>query len=155
MEHSQHASQHYRSLLIMTLVSFAAMYVLMYSMVDSFANVYANVNNLYMAGLMAMPMVVIELAVMRGMYKDRRRNWLVGGVATIAGVAFFMLIRVQGGVGDRQFVRSMIPHHASAILMCQQAPIRDEEIRNLCREIVSGQQREVDQMKVILDRLDR
>jgi uncharacterized protein (DUF305 family) len=79
----------------------------------------------------------------------------VGGVATIAGVAFFMLIRVQGGVGDRQFVRSMIPHHASAILMCQQAPIQDEEIRNLCGEIVSGQQREVAQMKVILDRLDR
>jgi hypothetical protein len=139
----------------MTVVSFAAMYCLMYSMVNSFANVYANANNLYMAGLMAMPMVVIELLVMHAMYTDRRRNGLVGGVAIIAGVAFFILIRVQGGVGDRQFVRSMIPHHASAILMCQQAPIRDEEVRKLCGEIVSGQQREVDQMKAILDRLDR
>jgi hypothetical protein len=35
---------------------FVAMFILMYSMVDRFANVYPNVNQFYMAGLMAAPM---------------------------------------------------------------------------------------------------
>lgn len=46
----------------MTLLSFAAMYVLMYAMVDRFGNVFNNVNQVYMAGLMAAAMVLIELA---------------------------------------------------------------------------------------------
>jgi uncharacterized protein (DUF305 family) len=28
----------------------------------------------------------------------------------------------QGAVGDDQFLRSMIPHHSGAILMCEQGP---------------------------------
>ena len=67
-------NNHYRHLLIMAALSFASMYVLMYAMVDSFGNVYANFNQVYMAGLMTAPMVVIELLVMRGMYHDARRN---------------------------------------------------------------------------------
>lgn len=45
----------------MTVLSFIAMFILMYAMVDRFANVYPNVNQAYMAGLMAAPMVMIEL----------------------------------------------------------------------------------------------
>ena len=40
---------HYRRLLIMSVLAFASMYVLMYAMVNTFANVYSNVNQLYMA----------------------------------------------------------------------------------------------------------
>jgi hypothetical protein len=34
----------------------------------------------------------------------------------------------------------MIPHHAGAILMWEQAPLHDSEIKVLCKNIVSGQQ---------------
>ena len=146
-------AHHYRSLLVMTLMSFAAMYFLMYSMVNSFGNVFMNVNNLYMAALMAAPMVVFELIVMQSMYADARLNAVFGAAAIFLGVLFFMLIRQQGAVGDRQFLRSMIPHHASAILMCNQAAIQDPEIKDLCGQIVSSQQREVDQMKARLHEL--
>jgi uncharacterized protein (DUF305 family) len=47
----------------------------------------------------------------------------------------------------------MIPHHAGAILMCEQASIPDQEIKDLCRNIISGQQAEIDQMKRKLDQL--
>jgi uncharacterized protein (DUF305 family) len=57
-----------------------------------------------------------------------------------------MLIREQTGIADRQFLRSMIPHHAGAILMCERASIQDPEIRRLCSTIISGQQAEIDQM---------
>lgn len=45
----------YRALLGMTVLSYIAMYVLMYAMVDRWSNVFNNVNQLYMAGLMASP----------------------------------------------------------------------------------------------------
>src|SRR2546421_9956103 len=129
---------HYRHLLVMTIVSFASMYILMYAMVNTSDNVYASVNQVYMAALMTAPMVVIELVMMRAMYQDKRRNMLIISAAVIVGIVVFAFIRRQTGVSDGQFLRSMIPHHAGAILMCEQAPIHDPEIRTLCRNIVSG-----------------
>jgi uncharacterized protein (DUF305 family) len=45
----------------------------------------------------------------------------------------------------------MIPHHSGAILMCRESPIQDPRIRDLCRTIISGQQKEIDQMRAMLD----
>jgi uncharacterized protein (DUF305 family) len=68
---------------------------------------------------------------------------------------FWVLLRQQAAVSDTQFLRSMIPHHAGAILMCEQAPLQDAEIKALCKNIVSGQQSEIDQMKAKLETLQR
>ena len=45
----------------MTALSFISMYILMYAMVNSFDNVFNSVNQVYMAGLMTAPMILIEL----------------------------------------------------------------------------------------------
>lgn len=126
------------------------MYFLMYAMVNAAENVYLNLNQFYMAGLMAAPMALIELAVMSAMYHHRRLNVTIAAIAMVVVVAFFLFIRRQTAIGDRQFLRSMIPHHAGAILMCQQASIRDSQIKELCQNIISSQQAEIDQMKAIL-----
>jgi uncharacterized protein (DUF305 family) len=146
----QHQKNQYVHLGVMTLLSFVAMYWLMYAMVDSTADVYNNLNQVYMAGLMAAPMVLIELAVMRGMYHDKRLNIVLVIGATVAGVLCFTLIRLQTAITDSQFLRSMISHHSSAILMCQEAPLTDARIRDLCRSIISGQRAEIDAMKRLL-----
>ena len=142
---------HYRLLLIMTLFSFVSMYVLMYSMVDSASNIFSSFNQVYMAGLMTAPMVIIELLLMKGMYTDSRRNVVILALSALAGIGFFALIRQQSGVGDRQFLRSMIPHHAGAILMCEKASLEDAAVKTLCGEIVRGQRAEIAQMKRLLD----
>jgi hypothetical protein len=155
MQHSHHKdNKHYGHLAIMTFISFIAMYILMYAMVDRFENVYPNFNQFYMAGLMAMPMVLIELAVMRGMYKDKKLNIVFIVASILLGLGFFAGIRQQTAIGDEQFLKSMIPHHAGAILMCNEAPIQDAEIKHLCDGILSSQQSEIDQMKEILARLN-
>jgi hypothetical protein len=146
---------HYQHLLIMVVLSFIAMYILMYAMVDTLDNVYNNFNQFYMAGLMTAPMIIIELVVMRSMYKDRRKNALIIAVAVIAGLLFFVLIRQQAVILDTQFLRSMIPHHAGAILMCEQASLQDPENRELCQTIISSQQSEIDQMKARLAELEQ
>lgn len=151
--HGSHAGAAYRRLAAMAALSFVAMYFLMYTMVDEVNNVFMNVNQVYMAGVMAAPMVLIELVMMREMYRDKRHNWLVVAAALAVGVLSFFGIRQQAAVGDRQFARSMIPHHASAILMCRQAPIRDTLLRSLCdgaNGIVASQEREIEQLKNFL-----
>jgi uncharacterized protein (DUF305 family) len=146
---------HYGRLSLMAVLSFAAMYALMYAMVDRLSNVYGNLNQFYMAGLMAAPMVIIELALMGSMYPDRKRNLAIGAASLVALVVFWVMIRNQAAISDRQFLRSMIPHHAGAILMCEKAPVRDPEIRELCRSIIASQQAEIDQMKAMLVRIER
>ena len=148
-------TNHYVRLLAMTVLSFIAMYVLMYAMVDRFANVYPNFNQFYMAGLMAAPMVLIELILMGEMYHNKTVNLIIGAAAILAAILFFVSIRQQTAIDDRQFLKSMIPHHAGALLMCEEASIEDADIRELCKTIIEGQQSEIDQMKKILNRLDR
>lgn len=148
----KHHESHYAHLGLMAALSFLAMYLLMYAMVDRFSSVYMNVNQLYMAGLMTAPMVVIELIVMRMMYQDARLNRLIIGAAVILGIGAFVLIRQRAAVGDAQFLRSMIPHHSGAILMCQQASITDPEIRELCKGIIASQSQEIDLMVRMLAR---
>ena len=145
----------YRRLVLMAVLSFMAMYVLMYAMVDRLANVYLNWNQFYMAGLMAAPMVLIELVLMISMYQNKKLNALIGAASLVILGVFWILIRQQTAISDRQFLRSMIPHHSSALLMCNQASITDDEIRELCRSIVSSQQSEIDLMKAKLNQLGR
>jgi uncharacterized protein (DUF305 family) len=68
---------------------------------------------------------------------------------------YVLIIREQLTITDKQFLRSMIPHRAGAILMCEKAPTRDPEVKNLCAAIVSNQQSEIDQMKAKLAELER
>lgn len=145
---------HYGRLAAMGALSFVAMYVLMYAMVDSAYDVYNNVNQVYMAGLMTAPMVMIELFLMRSMFHNTRLNVLIATTAAVAGIACFALIRQQAAVTDTQFLRSMIPHHSGAILMCQQAAIRNGEVRKLCEGIISSQQAEIAQMRELLRQLN-
>ena len=144
---------HYVRLIVMTVLSFLAMYMLMYAMVDRFANVFPNLNQFYMAGLMASPMVLIEIFLMSAMYPNKKWNALIIAASVATLVLFWVGIRQQAAISDKQFLKSMIPHHAGAILMCEKASIHDPEIKQLCREIISSQQREIDQMKTKLNEL--
>jgi FlaA1/EpsC-like NDP-sugar epimerase len=151
----QSGSRHYIRLAVMLVLSFVAMFILMYAMVDRFANVYSNFNQFYMAGLMTAAMVVIELLVMGGMYPNKRLNLMLVIVGLLALAAFWMFTRKQTAIEDRQFIKSMIPHHSGAILMCTQSELSDPALQKLCSEIVKGQQKEIDDMKAILQRLDQ
>jgi uncharacterized protein (DUF305 family) len=143
----------YRRLGLMALLSFVAMYALMYAMVDSLGNVYNNWNQVYMAGLMTAPMVMLELGLMGSMYESRKLNAVILAASCGLLVLCWICIRQQTGISDRQFLKSMIPHHASALLMCEQGAMKDPEVRALCESIVSGQRAEIAQMKAKLEAL--
>ena len=150
-DHRQMTAGHYRRLALMAMLSFIATYVLMYAMVNTLANVYPSFNQAYMAGLMTAPMIVLELLLMGTMYKNRRWNVAIYIGASLFGLLCFLAIRQQSFVGDKEFARSMIPHHSGAILMCREADLSDPRLRKLCTTIVAGQQAEIDQLTAILN----
>jgi uncharacterized protein (DUF305 family) len=156
MDHNEmkHAG-HYKKLWIMVILSFVSMFILMYAMVDRLSNVFVNINQFYMAGLMTAPMVLIEMIVMGSMYMNRKLNALIMAASGVLLIAFFLLIRQQTAVSDRQFLKSMIPHHAGAILMCEETNLEDPEIKDLCNSIIANQQQEIDQMKAMLQEMDQ
>jgi hypothetical protein len=152
---SSHDGKMYKKLAIMLVLSFIAMYILMYAMVDRLANVVPNVNQFYMSGLMTMPMLILELVVMAGMYKKKKLNIILLIAGFTGMLVFFICIHQQAGVGDRQFSRSMIPHHAAAVLMVEKASLSDPEVKELANKIITSQKAEIEQMKTILKRLKK
>lgn len=137
-------------LAVMTVVSFIAMYLLMYIMVYRFADVFFNVGQIYMAGSMTAAMVAIELLIMGEMYRHTRARYALISVSLVALALCIAGMRYQSVIGDINFLRSMIPHHSGAILMCQEADITDAEIKRLCSSIIESQQAEIDFMKAKL-----
>jgi uncharacterized protein (DUF305 family) len=144
----------YVGLAIDMVAHFAVMYVVMYAMVASLDHVYPNLNTAWMTLMMVAPMAVIMQVTMRSMFPSRWLNLalIIGAVVVFVGA--FYAIRTQALIGDEEFLRSMIPHHSGAILMCEQARITDVEIASLCDDIVRNQADEIAQMEAILGRLD-
>jgi uncharacterized protein (DUF305 family) len=150
-EHSSASS--YRMLILNLLASLAIMYLVMFSMIAGLRDFYNNLNMLYMALTMVAPMGVLMLLMMRSMYPNRRLNLALHAGLVLVFAAALAGTRTQAAIGDEQFLRSMIPHHSGAILMCREAPVADPEIVALCGRIIQSQQDEIDQMRRILDRI--
>ena len=164
MEHGQkggHMSKdmmrrHYMMFGLNMVVSTIIMYLVMFEMIRGSGEFIQNTNFFYMALTMAMPMGILMLLMMGSMYADKRLNVILYVALAVLFVLAFLAVRTQAAVGDKQFVRSMIPHHSGAILMCNEASLKDPEVRELCFKpngIVESQEREIAEMKQILKRL--
>lgn len=152
MNHMQAMKGSYRSFAIELVLDFIIMYLVMYTMIASLDHFYFNLNNVYMTLMMVSPMAILMLVFMRSMYPSKRTNLLIGGAAALVFAVSFWGMRTQAAVGDAEFLRSMIPHHSGAILMCKEAELKNPEVLGLCEEIVSSQAREIAQMKALLAR---
>lgn len=145
----------YKKFALMLVLSFIAMYILMYAMVDKLDNVIPNINQFYMSALMTMPMLILELIIMGSMYKNKKANTALIATGFAGLFIFFICIHRQTAVKDTQFLKSMIPHHAAAVLMVQKASLTDPEIKELANKIITSQQQEIQQMKNKLKELQR
>ena len=150
--HQEGGSKPYVMLAINLGLSLLVMYLAMFAMIWSWGEFIQNVNFFYMALVMWAPMGAIMLATMGGMYRNRKLNAALYVAFAAILVLSLVGIRQQSLVGDDQFLRSMIPHHSGAILMCEEAKLTDPEIRQLCGEIIQAQKDEIAQMKRIMGR---
>jgi uncharacterized protein (DUF305 family) len=139
-------------LAINLVASALVMYVAMFAMIDGLADFYNNLNMLYMVLMMVAPMGTFMLLTMSSMYAKRNLNRALHVLFVILLAGGFLSTRQQMAIADTQFLRSMIPHHSGAILMCREASMTDPEIASLCEKIIHSQKEEIDQMRRILVR---
>jgi hypothetical protein len=146
----------YKTFAIVIGIHFFIMYALVFSPVNAFADIKIfNLRNFYMAVIMVAPMIFLMLYSMKHMFENKKINLILYTASILIFITGFLAIRTQAFVGNEQIIKSMIPHHSSAITMCEKANITDEELSILCDEIIKTQQEEIDQMNAILQRLQR
>lgn len=155
MQHKQKSEENnpnyslamYKRFAVMAVAMFIAMYFIMYAMIDGLNNLIPNINNLYMTLLMVSAMLIIELWIMKGMYQNKKINWAIITVSLAIGIFSWFGIREQLFVGDKEFVKGMIPHHAAAVLMSEKAKLTDPELTELQKNILETQAKEIEFMK--------
>ncbi|MBC5840065.1 DUF305 domain-containing protein [Flavobacterium sp. F-380] len=152
-EHTK--SNKYTRFFLMLGLSFVAMYVTMYLNTYSIDHVYFSLTRFYMTCLGISTMAVIMLLFMWGMYNNTKKSTAILLGSLILFSAALFLVRVQKPiVGDVLWLKGMIPHHSIAILTSERADIKDPEVKKLANDIITAQRKEIEEMKMILKRLE-
>jgi uncharacterized protein (DUF305 family) len=137
----------------MIVTSTVVMYGLMYLNTYALEQVFWSETRAWMALVMGATMAVIMLGFMIGMYKNRALNMAIfGGAAAVFALSLW-LVRSQATVDDVDYMTAMIPHHSIAILTSKRAHISDPRVRKLADEIVEAQEREIAEMKYLVEDL--
>lgn len=138
----------------MLLFSAISMYVTMYFNTYEFSHVFFSWTRMYMTFIGISGMAIIMFLFMRSMYKNKLKNAfiLVGSVLLMASSTY--LVRQQIPIDDVKWMRAMIPHHSIAILTSKRADIQDPEVKQLAKEIIEAQEREIAEMKEMIKRLE-
>jgi uncharacterized protein (DUF305 family) len=148
-------SMSYKRFMVMLLISFLIMYIVMFLNMDSLSHYHTSTTRVYMALLMVAPMAVVMMMMMGKMYPDKKMNTgiIIGSIALF--VVVLAALRTQKPIGDVQYMKAMIPHHSSAILVSKHANIKDPEVKKLSEQIIQSQEKEIAEMEAMLNRLEQ
>ncbi len=143
----------YKKFVVMMVISFFIMYFVMFLNIDKLDHYHTSATRIYMALLMVASMGVVMMLMMGKMYSNKKLNTsIIIGSIILFGVILAAL-RTQTPISDVQYMKAMIPHHSSAIMVSKHANIKDPEVRKLADSIIASQEREIAQMEGILERM--
>jgi len=148
-------TRNYKKLSIILIISFCVMYVVMFLNIESSDHIYFSLNRVYMSLLMVCPMAILMLIMMSEMYTNRIINNFVIVLSSCVFLLSLTCLRTQFSIGDRQYMKAMIPHHSSAIMTSKNASIEDPRVRSLADSIIKSQQHEIARMKQLLTTIDQ
>ncbi|MEB2346088.1 MAG: DUF305 domain-containing protein [Deltaproteobacteria bacterium] len=131
------------------------MFFLMYQLIYSLDHASFSMNRLVASLVMGCVMTIIMLGFMWSMYSGLGTKLAVLAVALVLGVSLLWINRSQTLIGDIAFMRSMIPHHSIAINNARKAALSDPRVRKLADEIIASQVREIAEMKLLIDEIQR
>lgn len=129
-------------------VMFFLMYLHSYQILD---HAQFSETRAYMALIMGAAMMVVMLAYMLNMYKNKKANVAIFLSAIILFGLSLWLVRSQVTVDDVDWMEGMIPHHSIAILTSERAQIDDVRVQELATEIIEAQRREISEMEWLIN----
>lgn len=135
--------------------SFIAMYITMYLNTYQIDHVFFSLTRFYMTCLGIAAMAIIMWLFMMPMYRNRKKNRAIILGSILLFVTALTAVRSQTPIGDVLYMKAMIPHHSIAILTSKRATIQDPEVRSLADSIIAAQEREIDEMKRLIGKLQQ
>lgn len=154
-DHAEPDRGKYLRFAAMIATSAVAMYVVMYFNTYSVDHVFFSWTRAFMTMMSTGVMAVIMLGFMHRMYRSRGLNAAVVLVSVLLFGSGLWLVRSQATVGDVAWMEAMIPHHSIAILTSENAQITDPRVRELADSIIRAQVAEIEEMKTLIDELER
>lgn len=139
----------------MIAVSMTVMFILMYFHTYAPEHARFSETRAYMTFIMGAGMAFVMLSFMLHMYENKRLNIAIYAVAAVVLVVATWLVRSQALVGDRAYMKGMIPHHSIAILTSERAQIRDLRVRKLADDIIRAQRKEIKEMNWLIEDIRR
>jgi Ca2+/Na+ antiporter len=131
--------------------SFIIQYFLMPPiMVSKFSYITNNIGKAYLAIIMALSMVIIEIMMHDHQYHVLSVN-LYAILFTLLAI-FTYLYRKQIAIDDKQYLEGMIEHHSMALLMSEEILKKTDNyyVAKLAKNIVQAQNDEIQLMNRIL-----
>ncbi|RCW92816.1 DUF305 domain-containing protein [Winogradskyella arenosi] len=147
-------TSNYTKFILMLLCSAISMYITMYFNTYEFSHVFFSWTRMYMTLIGIGGMALIMFLFMRNMYTDKTKNRALVLGSILLMIIPTYLVRQQIPIDDIKWMRAMIPHHSIAILTSNKADIKDPEVKKLAEDIIKAQEREITEMKKMIQRLE-
>jgi uncharacterized protein (DUF305 family) len=154
-KHKQMMAMSWARFLAMIGTSTFIMFFLMYQLIYSMDHAMLSINRLVASLVMGCVMSVVMLSFMWSMYRGKTIKIAVLVGATASALILLAMNRSQAVIGDVTFMKSMIPHHSIAINNARKATITDPRVRRLADRIIESQVREIAEMKLLIEGIDR
>ena len=134
--------------------SFLIQYFLMSPiMVNSLSDITNNIGKAYMATIMALFMILLEVMMHDHQYSVFSLHLYVGIVAAL--IIFIYLYRKQVLIKDKQYLEGMIEHHSMALLTSEEILQKTDnyDIAKLAKNIIQTQTDELRTMRELVDKM--
>jgi hypothetical protein len=139
------------TMVVMFIGSFLIQYFLMPPiMVNNRAYITNNIGKAYMATIMGLFMVLLEIMMHDHQYSVLSLNLYA---IVIAGLVLFVYLYIkQVAIDDKQYLEGMIEHHSMGILTSEEIIKKTDnyDVAKLAKNIIQTQQDEINIMKELL-----
>ena len=139
------------TLTIMFIFSFLIQYFAMPPlMVNSLSDITNNIGKTYLAVIMGLSMVLIEVGMHDMQYGSF--STIKYGIIIALLSLFIYLYRNQVAIKDKEYLKGMIEHHSMAIFMSEEVLKNSDDyhIAKLAKNIIQKQNDEIREMKELL-----
>jgi hypothetical protein len=142
------------TMIAMFVGSFLIQYFLMPPiMVNTLSDITNNIGKAYMATIMALFMILLEVMMHDHQYSVFSLHFYVGIVAALA--IFIYLYRKQVAIKDKQYLEGMIEHHSMALLTSEEILKKTDnyDIAKLAKNIIQTQKDELRTMRELVGKM--
>jgi steroid 5-alpha reductase family enzyme len=143
------------TIIVMFIGSFIIQYFLMSPiMVDSFSNITNSIGKAYLAVIMGLFMVLLEIGMHDMQYSVFSSTKYI--IIVILLGLFIYLYKKQVAINDKQYLEEMIEHHSMALLTSEEILKKTDSynVAKIAKNIIQKQKDEIREMKDVAKKIE-